>query len=222
MRLGFFSSSLPPASLSYGILLQVLCQLLTRFNFSYCILIVIFTVLWIKSTADSGTIFIDLTAVSTIEVFTSILHVKVPLPPLYKDGCFLVTDIPADIFKIILRCWFIKLKGKIATAERTAFFTGSTHENSSYRRSLRNIPLYGNGVADLCVIVKRVFHIQTHLVFKARLPCLHKITSTGLLDYVEERCLKDVAEHNGMKFTGPNIACGCYRIASFAEQVNTS
>ena len=131
MRLGFFSSSLPPASLPYGVLLQVRCQLFTCFNFSYCILIVIFTVLWIKSAADSGTIFIDLTAVSTIEVFTSILHVKVPLSPLYKDGCFLVTDIPADIFKIILRCWFIELKGKIGAAERTALFTGCTHENSS-------------------------------------------------------------------------------------------
>ena len=124
-------ASLPLTSLPEGVLLQVLRQLPARFNFPYRILIVVFTVVCVESTADGGPMLIDPTAIGRIKVFTSVLHVKIPLPPLHKDRCFLVTDIPADIFKIIPRCWLIELKGKIVTAERTAFFTGRTHSCSS-------------------------------------------------------------------------------------------
>ena len=61
----------------------------------------------------------------------AVFDIKMPLAFLYKDGGLLVADVPANIFKIIFRSWFINFHGKIFAAECRAFFTGSTHSCSS-------------------------------------------------------------------------------------------
>jgi hypothetical protein len=54
-----------------------------------------------------------------------VLHIKEPLSLLDEDGGFFMADVPADIFKIIFRGWFINLHGKIFTAQRFARAAGA-------------------------------------------------------------------------------------------------
>lgn len=95
----------------------------------------------IEPPADSGTTVIDHAAMGAIQVPAPILHIKIPPPPLDKDGGPLVADVPADILKIIPRCRPVNLQCKIAAAECSALFTGSTHPISLPGHRGRNNPL---------------------------------------------------------------------------------
>ena len=106
----------------YRSFFQILCQLSACLYFPYCILVMEFTISRRKSLADSRPFFIDFTVIVAVKVFAPVFDIKIPLSLLNKDGCLLVADVPADIFKIIFRGWFINLHGKIFTAECTCTF----------------------------------------------------------------------------------------------------
>lgn len=54
-----------------------------------------------------------------------------PFAVLNEDGCFLMTDIPANVFKIISGRRLINLQGKIFTAKCIALLTDITHRSSA-------------------------------------------------------------------------------------------
>ena len=112
----------------------------------------VLTMSGIESSADGGAIFIDFTAIAVIKVLATVLNIKIPFPILYKDRSPLMTDIPTDVFKVILGCWLINLHGKIFTAKSITFLTGPTHSHSPLQNTFK-----GKSMTYTSVVVKGIF-----------------------------------------------------------------
>ncbi len=90
----------------------------------------VLTIIRIEPSADSGPFFINLAAVVTLKVSAAVLHIEVPLPVLDKNRCFLMTDIPADILKIVPGGGLVNLQRQVFAAKGIAFCTGVAHYSS--------------------------------------------------------------------------------------------
>ena len=87
----------------------------------------VLTSVCIKAPANGRAVLIHSATVTAIEMFAPVLHIKKPLSLLDKDGRFFMTDIPADIFKIISAGGLVYLQGKIFAAESAALATAALH-----------------------------------------------------------------------------------------------
>ena len=97
---------------------------------SHCIPVVVLAFLRVKSAANGGPASVNFAAVVSVKVSAPVLHIKIPLAFLNEDRCFLVADIPADIFKIISGGWLINLQCEILAAEPITIIAAITHLSS--------------------------------------------------------------------------------------------
>ena len=100
----------------------------------------VLTSVCIKPPAYGGTRLIYGAAVSAIKVLAPVPDVEKPLSGLNKYRCFLMTDIPADIFKIIPGTGPVNLQCKISAAQCAASVTGALHLVSHPHPQGRFIP----------------------------------------------------------------------------------